>query len=297
MAWEPTWLTRSTGTTAPLLACCEKQLSLPSDSVGMPSHPPPADTPRSPTEPEYSPTLCSAAPGSPSHLRLWAAPVTSSDMAWPPCLAPGSPCCCLWHGALAPPLPPLHASYIDPTIPAAPPAPATLLGLSPGPAGQSRTHTYFLPHCNCSPAMLSNRSTPPLAHTGPTTSTQRRAAQHQPLHWQPLLYREGLWPSASLPAPGAPPSPGPQLEPSSNRGPSPDPPRASPPTLGSLIAPRLLQREHKRSWEGRRDIECLFSHMRSKSQERVCSGARGPQCSPCPWDTLPVNPRAVCIDQ
>ena len=75
-------------------------------------------------------------------------------------------------------------------------------------------------------------------------------------------------PSAPVPAPAAS---SPQLEPSRNRGPSPEPGSESLPPLGSVTAPCPTQRKHRHRREGKRDNGCLFSHTPDESGERVCS--------------------------
>ena len=56
-----------------------------------------------------------------------------------------------------------------------------------------------------------------------------------------------------------------------------------------------VQRKSKYSQKGKGDSECLFSHACTKSRERVCSRARGPQRSPCPWDTSAVVSGAALV--
>lgn len=135
--------------------------------------------------------------------------------------------------------------------------------------GRKASHgpARLLPRRSRSPAVLGNCSAPPSAPLQAATLLEGGAVT--------IILTACTWGSSS---------PGPQLEPSrTTRGPSPDPHNASPPPLDSLTDPRSLQRERKG------DGECLFSHACNKFWERVCSGAQGPQRSPCPWDSLAVS--------
>ena len=154
-----------------------------------------------------------ALPPPPAPLRLQAAPATQLQHGTAP--PPPPPALAAGAALFRPPPLPLRASDTDPAGPAAhPQALPPSSGLSLGPA-------HLLPRCSRSPATLSSRSALPFLHTGPSAAT--RAGQHQPLHQQPSRDREGLSPSASLPAPGAPPAPAHSRRPAGTGGHRPTP--------------------------------------------------------------------------
>ena len=113
----------------------------------------------------------------------------------------------------------------------------------------------------------------------------------QPLHQQPPLYREGPSPSASLPAPGTP-APAHSWSPAQTGAITQRPQRI---TSSPGLHHSPVQRKSKHSQKRKGDSECLFSHACTKSRERVCSRAQGPQRSPCPWDTSAVVSRAALV--
>ncbi|XP_040979395.1 basic proline-rich protein-like [Aquila chrysaetos chrysaetos] len=250
-----------------LPACPGRQPALLPDPEGTPLPFPPTPTPAQPQSPP-SPQRRSgqlrhgAAPPRCRSVRPTRTPPSSSGLSpgpagrlRSPATGPGAP-----SPTVSPQGPPPASAQAAPTSPGPPPPGTFAVRGAPGPA-------HLLPRGSRSPASAPLRSAPPWAPTGPAAAPPR----------QPPLSREGPSPSASLPAAGAPPAPARSWSPAGTGGARPDPPSASPLPLGSLTAPRPVQRERKRSPEGKgTEGRTVFI----QSCERVRSGARGPPDAP-----------------
>ena len=215
----------------------------------------------------------------PAVVQLWAVPAT--------CQPPHVPAACLWLQAAPLPstrqpsllAPTQHSTLVPPTqTPWTPLAPPPHSGLSPTPTGQSCSPAHLLRQCSHSPATLGNRSALPLAHSSPSTSNHPFTGRGR--HHQPHCPHLGLQPR---PTAGA----------QHKQGAITQRPQRITSSPGLHHSP--VQRKSKHSQKRKGDSECLFSHACTKSRERACSRAQGPQRSPCPWDTSAVVSGAALV--
>ena len=217
--------------------------------------------------PQHSPTCRSAALGSPRHL-----PAPPRPRCLP--LAPGSPSA-QHQAALAAGSDTAWHPCASDTDPMDPTGTTTPLRAFPD------THRSIVQPSSPSPSVQpqpGNRSALPLAHSSPSTSNHPFTGRGR--HHQPHCPHLGLQPR---PTAGA----------QHKQGAITQRPQRITSSPGLHHSP--VQRKSKHSQKGKGDSECLFSHACTKSRERVCSRAQGPQRSPCPWDTSAVVSGAALV--
>ncbi|XP_040974264.1 translation initiation factor IF-2-like [Aquila chrysaetos chrysaetos] len=169
-------------------------------------------------------------------------------------------------------------------------APAAGSGQSPPP----------LRHGAAPPARLRLRAAPAAAAPARHGAAPPRCRSVRPTRTPPSSSGLSPGPAGRLRSPATGPAPARSWSPAGTGGAWPDPPSASPPPpLGSLTAPRPVQRERKRSPEGNGDGRPVFvqpvARLTSPASESAPGLGAPPRRSPCPWETSAVGPRATLV--